>query len=156
MATAGKATATSDGNVDLWSDGPWSEMKRAIMERWPHIGEKELTSLKCCREHIVKFLTEFTEASKSEIESVVDKFTGPQGAFQQMTKAVEAVSDRVVSPIQSVVERARYEVDEHRSAATALVFVAGIVVGVWTTLALRKPAPVANRFSNYFPHGWKN
>ncbi len=145
---------SSDASPSNWSQEPWSRVKQAIHTRWPHVGDQDLSKLACDVDEVVKFLREFTETSVDEIKSVVGEFAPLRSPMQTVTKAAELVAGHVGPPVQSAVQRVRYELDEHRGTATGLVFIAGIVVGVLATLSLRSPAPAPSRLSDYMPSRW--
>ncbi|TWU02543.1 hypothetical protein [Stieleria varia] len=118
-----------------WSEEPWARVKAAITERWPHLDQRDVESLRCDVFEIEHFLRVATETSAEEIQAVVREFAPAPSVLQRAGHLGEQVSQHIVPPVQSAIERVRYEVDERPGVVGGLIFVTGVAWGVLATAA---------------------
>ena len=144
--------AVQEPSATQWSSESWHRVCQAIQKRWPHISEGELKDLPCDVDAVTGFLKEFTDTSLDEIKSVVSEFA----PGLSLTERVSGVAENIGEPIQSAYERVQYEANEHPVAATGVVFVAGLTLGILGTLAFIRSQPEPSRVSlhDYLPDRW--
>ncbi|MCM2371431.1 hypothetical protein [Aporhodopirellula aestuarii] len=138
-----------------WNTEPWSRLKESIHSRWPHISEQDLHSVPRNRDEIEKFLGEFTQASDEEIQSVVREHAPAPTILDQVGHVGEQISEQVTPPIQSAVDRVRYEVDEHPGTITGLAFVSGLALGALVTAAYMRARPQPPAYRQLLPERWQ-
>lgn len=151
-AVAEQPTATKENH---WSEEPWSRVRTAIVQRWPHLDQRDIESVPCDVYEIENFLGEFTETPVDEIQAVVREHAPQQSVLQRASHLGEQVSDQLVPPVQSAVERVRYEADEHPGAVTGLIFVTGVALGVLATAAYFRTHQQASKLQGYLPSQWR-
>ncbi|QDS94154.1 hypothetical protein FF011L_29320 [Roseimaritima multifibrata] len=138
-----------------WTDEAWTKVKSAIVEKWPHLDERDVESVPCDVYQIEDFLAEFTNASADEIQSVVREFAPSPSVFRRASHLGEQVGDQVGPPVHSAIERVQYEVDEHRGTVGGVIFVTGLALGVLAATAFFKSRPQPSPMESYLPHRWR-
>lgn len=152
-----QSTETESNEVSQsWSDKSWERVSTAIHQKWPHINSDDIRALPCDTDAVVGFLKEFTESPMEEIKSVVDEFAPREGFQQRVAAIAEEIAEDVAVPVQSAYERVQYEADEHPAAATGVVFVTGLALGILGTIAFYKarPNPARITLNDYLPNRW--
>ncbi len=157
MNNRNSATVVENQSADpAWSDEPWIQVKAAIVERWPHLDSRDVEELPRDVFELEKFLGEFTETSEEEIQSVVREHAPAPSILQRASHIGEQLSDQVAPPVQAAMDRVRYEVDEHRGAATGLMFVTGLALGALATLAYVRSRQQKSTMKSYLPDRWRS
>ncbi|MCM2372854.1 hypothetical protein [Aporhodopirellula aestuarii] len=139
-----------------WSDEPWDRVKTAIVQRWPHLDSRDVETLPRDVMELEKFLGEYTESSEDEIQAVVREHAPAPSILQRAGHLGERLTGQMAPPVQSALERVRYEVDEHRGTTTGLVFVAGIAIGALATAAYFRSRPPAPALQSYLPRRFRS
>lgn len=138
-----------------WSDEPWNRVKSAIIQRWPHLDSRDVDALPRDVMELEKFLVEYTETPEDEVQAVVREHAPAPSILQRAGHFGEQLSGRVAPPVQSALERVRYEVDEHRGTTMGLVFVTGMALGVLATAAYFRSRPPASTWQSYLPRQYR-
>ncbi|TWU17092.1 hypothetical protein Pla52o_54290 [Novipirellula galeiformis] len=139
-----------------WADESWTRVKSAIVQRWPHLDERDVESIPCDVFEIEDFLAEYTEASAEEIQSVVREHAPSPSILRRASHLGEQVGEQVGPPVHSAMERVQYEVDEHRSAVGGMIFVAGLALGALATAAYYKSRPQPTALESCLPQRWRS
>ncbi|MFG0262646.1 MAG: hypothetical protein ACF788_09675 [Novipirellula sp. JB048] len=135
-----------------WSDESWMRVKSAIVERWPHLDERDVESIPCDVYEIEDFLAEYTESTPEEIQSVVREHAPSPSILRRASH----LGEQVGPPVHSALERVQYEVDEHRSAFSGVIFVAGVALGALATAAYFKSRSRSTALKAYLPQHWRS
>ena len=82
-----------------WSEQPWNRVRTAIVQRWPHLDQRDIETLPCDVYEIENFLGEFTKSPKDEIQSVVREHAPPPSVLKRASHIGGQVSDQVIPPV---------------------------------------------------------
>lgn len=139
-----------------WSEEPWHRVMTAIVERWPHLDQRDVENLPCDVFELESFLSEFTETPHDEIQAVVREYAPAPSIVQHASHLSGQVGERVLPPVQSMLERARYEVDERPGTVAGLIFVTGIALGAMVTASYFQSRQRVATFQSYVPRHWRS
>ncbi|MDA8743320.1 hypothetical protein N9N28_01690 [Rubripirellula amarantea] len=152
MSSRNEATVSENQSTEpAWSDEPWIRVKTAIIERWPHLDSRDVEALPQDVYELEKFLNEFTNTSADEVQAVVREHAPAPSILKRASHMGEQLSDRVAPPVQTAMDRVRYEMDEHRGATSGLVFIAGLALGALGYAAYIRSREPSSTIMSYLP-----
>lgn len=150
------AIAENTATDSHWTKEPWSDVMTAIVGRWPHLDKRDIETLPCDVFEIENFLAEFTDSSDDEIQAVLRKHA-PAPSIRQRAEHLRAqVSERVLPPVQSSIERVQYEVDERPATVAGLIFVTGLALGALVTASFLKKKKQPTTVQSLLPRNWRS
>ncbi|TWU46538.1 hypothetical protein [Rubripirellula reticaptiva] len=89
-------------------------------------------------------------------DSEIETLERSPSILDRTAETKQAKSIQNATQVGEVLDRVRYEADEHPAAMTGLVFVSGFALGVLATLAFCQSRPQPTGYQSYLPRNWRN